>query len=44
MDAMTMGYKVRSPSMIKGLQAGDRIEFTVDMGQRVVTKIDKLKQ
>ena len=44
MDAMTMGYKVRSPSMIKGLQAGDRIEFTVDTGQRVVTKIDKLKQ
>jgi hypothetical protein len=30
--------------MIKGLQAGDRIEFTVDTGQRVVTKIDKLKQ
>ncbi len=44
MDAMTMGYKVRSPSMIKGLQAGDRVEFTVDTGQRVVTKIDKLKQ
>ena len=44
MDGMTMGYKVRSPSMIKGLQAGDRIEFTVDTGQRVVTKIDKLKQ
>jgi Cu/Ag efflux protein CusF len=44
MDAMTMGYKVSSPSVLKGLRAGDRVEFTFDTQQRVVTKIDKLKQ
>src|SRR5262245_46327508 len=44
MDAMTMGYKVSSTSVLKGLRAGDRVEFTLDTGQRVVTKIDKLKQ
>lgn len=43
MDAMTMGYKVSSPSILKGLRAGDRVEFTFDTRQRVVTKIDKLK-
>jgi Cu/Ag efflux protein CusF len=43
MDAMTMGYKVSSMSVLKGLRAGDRVEFTLDTGQRVVTKIDKLK-
>src|ERR1044071_2987060 len=30
MDAMTMGYKVSSPSILKGLQSGDRVEFTLD--------------
>jgi Cu/Ag efflux protein CusF len=44
MGAMTMGYKVSSSSVLKGLQAGDLVEFTLDTGQRVVTKIDKLKQ
>ena len=43
MDAMTMGYKVSSASVLKGLKAGDRIEFTFDTKERVVTKIDKLK-
>ncbi|MEA2658933.1 MAG: hypothetical protein QOF64_1529, partial [Candidatus Binatota bacterium] len=43
MDAMTMGYKVSSAAVLKGLRAGDRVEFTLDRGQRVVTKIDKVK-
>ncbi|HEX9265256.1 MAG TPA: copper-binding protein [Candidatus Binatia bacterium] len=43
MDAMTMGYTVSSASVLKGLRAGDRIEFTLDTAQRVVTKIEKLK-
>jgi Cu/Ag efflux protein CusF len=43
MDAMTMGYKVSSPSLLKGLNPGDRVEFTLDTAQRVITKIDKLK-
>jgi len=44
MDAMTMGYKVSSVSVLRGLKVGDRIEFTFDTKQRIVTKIDKLKQ
>jgi Cu/Ag efflux protein CusF len=43
MDAMTMGYKVSSLTLLKGLRSGDRVEFTLDTRQRVVTKIDKLK-
>ena len=41
MDAMTMGYKVSSPSLFKGLKTGDRVEFTLDTKQRVITKIEK---
>jgi len=44
MDAMTMGYKVSSLALLKGLSSGDRVEFTLDTAQRVVTKIDKLKR
>jgi Cu/Ag efflux protein CusF len=43
MDAMTMGYKVSSPSLIKGLSAGDQVEFTLDTKNRVITKIQKLR-
>lgn len=44
MDAMTMGYKVSSLALLKDLSSGDRVEFTLDTAQRVVTKIDKLKR
>ncbi len=44
MDAMTMGYKVSSLALLKGLSSGDRVEFTLDTAQRVVTKINKLKR
>src|ERR1043166_2546474 len=30
MDAMTMGYQVDPPSLLQGLNAGDRIRFTID--------------
>jgi Cu/Ag efflux protein CusF len=43
MDAMTMGYKVSSVALLKGLSSGDRVEFTLDTAQRLVTKIEKLK-
>ena len=39
MDAMTMGYKVSSASLLKGLTAGDQVEFTIDTTKRVITKI-----
>jgi Cu/Ag efflux protein CusF len=41
MDAMTMGYKVSSSSLLKGLSPGDQVEFTLDTKQRVITKIQK---
>ncbi|MGE5061990.1 MAG: copper-binding protein, partial [Betaproteobacteria bacterium] len=43
MDAMTMGYKVSAPSLLKGLTAGDQVEFTLDTTKRVITKIQKLR-
>jgi Cu/Ag efflux protein CusF len=43
MDAMTMGYNVSSPSLFKGLNAGDKIRFTIDTEKRAITKIEKLK-
>jgi mono/diheme cytochrome c family protein len=43
MDAMTMGYKVNPPSLLAGLNAGDRIRFTVDTQQKAIVEIEKLK-
>jgi Cu/Ag efflux protein CusF len=43
MDAMTMGYKVSSPSMLKGLQPGDTVQFTIDTAKRVITGISKAR-
>jgi Cu/Ag efflux protein CusF len=43
MDAMTMGYKVSSSSLLKGVKAGDKVRFTIDTDKRTITKIEKLK-
>ena len=43
MDAMTMGYKVSSPSVVKDLKAGDKVRFTIDTDKRTITKLTKLK-
>jgi Cu/Ag efflux protein CusF len=43
MDAMTMGYKVGSRSLLKGLKPGDQIRFTLDTDKRSITKIVKVK-
>jgi Cu/Ag efflux protein CusF len=43
MDAMTMGYKVNSPSLLKGLKPGDKVRFTIDTEKHAITKIEKLK-
>lgn len=43
MDAMTMGYGVSSPSLLKAVKAGDQVQFTIDTGTRVITRIEKLK-
>ena len=43
MDAMSMGYKVNSAALLKGVKPGDQVRFTLDINRRTVTKIDKLK-
>jgi Cu/Ag efflux protein CusF len=43
MDAMTMGYKVNSPSLLKELKPGDKVRFTIDTEKHAITKIEKLK-
>jgi Cu/Ag efflux protein CusF len=43
MDAMTMGYKVNSPSLLKELKPGDKVRFTIDTEKHAITKIGKLK-
>jgi Cu/Ag efflux protein CusF/cytochrome c553 len=43
MDAMTMGYKVSSPSMLKAVKPGDNVQFTIDTEGRVITKIVKVQ-
>jgi Cu/Ag efflux protein CusF len=41
MEAMTMGYKVSSPSLLKIVKPGDSVQFTIDTERRVITKIAK---
>ena len=43
MDAMTMGYKVSSPALLKGLKPGDQVQFTIDTKKSVITKVAKVK-
>jgi Cu/Ag efflux protein CusF len=42
MGAMTMGYRTDPPSLLDGLQAGDRIRFTIDTSQQSIVNIEKL--
>ena len=41
MDAMTMGYKVSPPSLVKTVSQGDQIQFTIDTERNVITRIEK---
>ena len=43
MDAMTMGYKVSSSALLKTVQPGDKVRFTIDTEKLVITKIEKSK-
>lgn len=43
MDAMTMGYKVSSASLLKAVKTGDIVQFTIDTEKRVITKIAKFQ-
>jgi Cu/Ag efflux protein CusF len=41
MDAMTMAYKVRSPALLQGVRAGDKVRFSAEDvdGQTMITRI-----
>jgi Cu/Ag efflux protein CusF len=43
MGAMTMGYRTEPPALLEGLQAGDRIRFTIDPTQQAIVNIEKLR-
>ncbi len=41
MDAMTMGYRVESRSLLDGVKSGDQVRFTIDVPKKAVIKIEK---
>ena len=43
MDAMTMGYRTEPSSLLEGLKFGDRIRFTIDVANKAIVKIEKIK-
>jgi Cu/Ag efflux protein CusF len=45
MEAMTMGYKVKDPAMLKGLKSGDKVKFEAEEvnGEANVVEIEKAK-
>jgi Cu/Ag efflux protein CusF len=44
MDAMTMGYPIEPLSLLKGVQAGDTVRFTIDTQQKAIVKLEKLQR
>ena len=43
MDAMTMGYRIDPPSLLDGLKTGDQVRFTIDVPNKTIVKIEKIK-
>ena len=43
MEAMTMGYRIESPSLLEGLGPGDKVRFTIDVQKRTITAIEKVR-
>ena len=43
MEAMTMGYPVDPPTLLKGLKFGDKVRFTIDVPKKAIVKIEKMQ-
>lgn len=43
MEGMTMGYRVAPPSMLEGLQIGDKVRFTIDVRVKTIIAIEKIR-
>ena len=43
MEAMTMGYRIDPPSLLTGLEPGDKVRFTIDVQRRAIVAIEKLR-
>lgn len=43
MDAMTMGYRVEPSSLLAGLKPGDQVRFTIDVPNKAIVKIEKIR-
>jgi Cu/Ag efflux protein CusF len=44
MAAMEMSYQVASPSLLNGINAGDKIGFTIDAGRSAIIAIDVIER
>jgi Cu/Ag efflux protein CusF len=42
MDAMTMGYPIKPPSLLQGVKAGDTVRFAIDTEAKAIVKLEKL--
>jgi Cu/Ag efflux protein CusF len=43
MEPMTMGYRIEPASLLEGLKAGDQVRFTIDVPNKTIVKIEKMK-
>ncbi|HUC96823.1 MAG TPA: copper-binding protein [Candidatus Polarisedimenticolaceae bacterium] len=43
MEPMTMGYRIEPASLLEGLKSGDQVRFTIDVPNKTIVKIEKIK-
>jgi len=43
MDAMTMGYPTKPPSLLDGVEVGDAVRFTIDTEAKAIVSLEKVQ-